>query len=107
MEWLSEFVQIIQLRNVGDSELGHAIETLSSHGLTPMGHVTRDDRQFCVAMERVDVGDGSRKPGMRVQTIELQTAGNEVGVGNVNELHVNGTAALVIRTNKRSRTAQA
>ena len=60
------------MRNVGDSELGHAIEKLSSHGLAPMGHVTRDDRQFCVAMERVDVGDGSRKPGMRVQTISFK-----------------------------------
>ena len=63
-----------------------------------MGHVTRDDRQFCVAMERVDVGDGSRKPGMRVQTIELQTAGNEVGVATIPEVPVtitNFTATVI------------
>jgi len=76
-----------------ENRVGHAQGThggaeiaISIH-FPPVGEIAGDNGELGIGVVMIDVGDGRVEPRSGVEPIEPQAGANEVGIGDLDQLH--------------------
>jgi hypothetical protein len=81
-------VMVADQDDIGNAKTPHALEkaAIGVH-LPPVRQITGDDRKLRIGVVTIDVGNGRIEPDLGVETIKLLARSDQVGIGDVDELH--------------------